>query len=200
MPTDHLDRVDEILQSSQYGNLQFVKRLEYNLNCNWKVFVDNYLDGGMHVKYAHPNLAANLDLKSYSTEVHDKYSVQRASAAIEEGQVRVKGRADYVYVYPNLMINRYGDWMDTNLVIPLNSSQCVVRMDYYLEQNKVEQKEWIEESLVQSDQVQKEDIWLCETVQKGLESTAYSVGRYAPTVEHGMHDFHKTLFRELSQK
>jgi len=26
--------------------MEWVKRVEYPMNCNWKVFVDNYLDGG----------------------------------------------------------------------------------------------------------------------------------------------------------
>src|SRR5262249_40867453 len=29
--------------------LWFVQRREYEIDCNWKVFVDNYLDGGYHV-------------------------------------------------------------------------------------------------------------------------------------------------------
>ena len=27
-------------------DLSWVKRVEYPMECNWKVFVDNYLDGG----------------------------------------------------------------------------------------------------------------------------------------------------------
>jgi choline monooxygenase len=38
--------------------------------------VDNYLDGGMHVPYAHKGLDTNLDTGSYTTTVHDCYSVQ----------------------------------------------------------------------------------------------------------------------------
>src|SRR5262249_36965961 len=29
--------------------LTFARRVEYELACNWKVYVDNYLDGGYHV-------------------------------------------------------------------------------------------------------------------------------------------------------
>jgi choline monooxygenase len=43
-----------------------------------------------------------------------------------------------------------------------------------------------------------EDIALCEGVQRGLESAAYSVGRYAPSVEMAMHHFHCLLHDNLS--
>ncbi len=36
--------------------LHFVGRREYDVACNWKVYVDNYLDGGYHVHTIHPAL------------------------------------------------------------------------------------------------------------------------------------------------
>src|SRR4051812_23189950 len=56
--------------------LRFVARKEYRLACNWKVFVDNYLDGGYHVNTVHPGLAGVLDYTKYRTEIDDHASVQ----------------------------------------------------------------------------------------------------------------------------
>ncbi|PRP89000.1 hypothetical protein PROFUN_02278 [Planoprotostelium fungivorum] len=195
---NHLMAAHEELSGTSYDGLEFVHGRDYPMRCNWKpqVFVDNYLDGGMHVKYAHPDLASDLDLSSYSLEVFDRYSVQRAAA--KEGE-RVKGRAQYIYLYPNLMINRYGDWMDINIVTPTGVDSCVVKMEYYLRSEKKGEAEWIEKSLAASHKVQEEDVWLCEGVQRGLESPAYDVGRYAPSFEKGMYDFHKTLYRQLNE-
>ncbi len=39
--------------SARLEQLQFHSRKEYTLNCNWKVYVDNYLDGGYHVPHLH---------------------------------------------------------------------------------------------------------------------------------------------------
>ena len=39
------------------------------VQCNWKVFVDNYLDGGYHVPILHKDLTTNLDISSYTTQV-----------------------------------------------------------------------------------------------------------------------------------
>ena len=46
------------------------------MECNWKVFVDNYLDGGYHVEHLHPALTDNLDISSYTTKVTNMYSMQ----------------------------------------------------------------------------------------------------------------------------
>ncbi len=82
-----------------------------------QVFVDNYLDGGYHVEHLHKALASNLDLSSYSLTVTPRCSVQRARGAAG-GDERVGGNAVYAFMYPNLMVNRYGPWLDTNVVMP----------------------------------------------------------------------------------
>ena len=73
------------------------------MKCNWKVFVDNYLDGGYHVEHLHPNLTSSLDIGSYRTLVKALYSLQEVGG---RGDLRVGQSALYVYMYPSLMINR----------------------------------------------------------------------------------------------
>jgi len=96
------------------------------------------------------------------------------------------------------MINRYGPWMDTNLAVPLGSTKCKVIFDYFLDTSLLDDQNFLERSLRDSEQVQMEDIALCEGVQRGLESPAYSTGRYAPSVEMAMHHFHCLLHSNLS--
>ena len=37
----------------EFSGLQFAERRDYIINCNWKVYVDNYLEG-YHIPIAHP--------------------------------------------------------------------------------------------------------------------------------------------------
>ncbi|XP_010541097.1 PREDICTED: choline monooxygenase, chloroplastic isoform X3 [Tarenaya hassleriana] len=181
-------------------SLSYICRREYTIDCNWKVFCDNYLDGGYHVPYAHKGLASGLDLNSYSTTMLERVSIQECgggSKAGEDGYDRLGSKALYAFIYPNFMINRYGPWMDTNLVIPLGPRKCKVVFDYFLEPFLKEDESFIERSLEESERVQMEDIVLCENVQRGLESPAYVKGRYAP-VEEAMHHFHCLLHHNLS--
>ena len=50
-----------------------------------------------------------------------------------------------------------------------------------------------------SDVVQQEDIFLCENVQKGLESRAYDVGRLCAKHENGVHQFHRMVHQYLNR-
>ena len=52
--------------------MRYVMRKEYELACNWKVYVDNYLEG-YHIPVVHPSLHKELDYDSYRVEPH-RYS------------------------------------------------------------------------------------------------------------------------------
>jgi phenylpropionate dioxygenase-like ring-hydroxylating dioxygenase large terminal subunit len=50
------------------------------IKCNWKVFCDNYLDGGYHVPFAHKGLADSIDMESYESLLFENVSIQRVHA------------------------------------------------------------------------------------------------------------------------
>ncbi|GMU57430.1 MAG: diguanylate cyclase [Candidatus Xenobia bacterium] len=181
------------LKLRRLDELFFVARRSWEIGCNWKVYVDNYLDGGYHVSHLHHDLAAKLDLEGYKTELFDTLSVQSCAGGED---ARVGAEAVYAFLFPNFMLNRYGPWLDTNLVVPLGVDRCLTVFDYYLEPEAVD-KTFIEESLKASDQVQQEDILICQSVQRGLGSRHYDKGRYAPLIEHADHQFHRLLARCL---
>src|SRR5262245_48003304 len=73
---ENLGPFPEKVQGMEIEKLQFAERRQYDLKCNWKVFVDNYQDGGYHVNTVHPKLAGALDYANYRTEVHGYNTVQ----------------------------------------------------------------------------------------------------------------------------
>ncbi|XP_026404184.1 choline monooxygenase, chloroplastic-like isoform X2 [Papaver somniferum] len=94
------------------SSLSYVARREYTIECNGKVFCDNYLDGGYHVPYAHTGLASGLKLDAYTTTIFDKVSIQACESSTYQQQGggddfdRLGSKAFYAFVYPNFMINR----------------------------------------------------------------------------------------------
>lgn len=191
------------LREMQTDHLQFVARRTYRLACNWKVYVDNYLDGGYHVGYLHRGLAAQLDMDSYQTEVFGRYSIQSGAGAGGDGTSstdfaeRIGDRVLYAWLYPNLMINRYGPMMDTNWVIPHGHDETEVIFDYYFTPETARDAQFVEKSLAASDIVQKEDVDICESVQKGLGSSSYDRGRYSVKREQGELHFHRLLAEDF---
>lgn len=193
-PADDFRTLHERLSTTGFERLKFVARKSYALRCNWKVYVDNYLDGGYHVAHLHKGLASALDLAGYRTELFPRYSIQSAGGAAQRDS-RVGDSALYAWLYPNFMINRYGPVMDTNWVLPLAPDRCLTVFDFYFSPEC--DQEFIATSLEASDLVQSEDVGICESVQHGLGSGSYDRGRYAAGLEYGEHQFHCLLAADL---
>ena len=49
-----------------------------------------------------------------------------------------------------------------------------------------------------SDEIQDEDVEICETVQRNLRSRVYDRGRYSAKRENGVHHFHSLLHEFLT--
>jgi len=185
-------------------NLHFFERCVYSLNCNWKVFVDNYLDGGYHVPHLHKALNSVLEYKQYTIENEDRYCLQSspmvasnedaATSATRQGE-----RAWYFWQYPNFMINLYKGYMDTNLVVPDGVDRCKVVFDFYFDDVSEAAAERNRQSIAVGERVNDEDVGICESVQRGLHSRAYGAGRLSVRREAGEHLFHRLLAGDLKR-
>ena len=187
----------------QLETLHFVKRVEYPLECNWKVFVDNYLDGGYHINTLHPSLAGVIPYSEYRSELFSRSSLQTTPLKTKStgvvSNVR-KGSAQYWWLYPNMMVNLYEGLMDVNVVIPEKVDRCRVVFEFYFQDVSQENSTFIEESLKVAHQVQMEDQEICQEVQKGLRSAYYQSGRFSVTREQTAYHFHQLLARETGLK
>jgi choline monooxygenase len=185
------------------GHLHWVERRHYTLDCNWKVFVDNYLDGGYHVPFVHHGLDSVLNYNEYAIETGERFCLQSsplstAGADPVTGAVRQGDRAYYYWIYPNFMINCYGRAMDTNLVIPRSVDRTDVIFDFYFDDVSAEASARNRASIDVSHQIQLEDDSICVSVQRGLRSRAYGTGRLSVRREAGEHLFHRLLHADLS--
>jgi choline monooxygenase len=184
--------------------LHFFDRRVYTLNCNWKVYVDNYLDGGYHVPHAHKGLSSVIEYTKYTIENFERACLQSSplsSDSTSEAGVAAtrQGRAFYLWQYPNFMINAYEGVMDTNLVLPLGVNRCAVVFDYYFADTSAAAEARHKESIAVSEQVQDEDMAICDAVQRGLSSRAYIAGRLSVRREAGEHLFHRLLHADFTK-
>jgi len=184
------------------SKLHYFDTRTYNIACNWKVFVDNYLDGGYHVPHLHKGLNSVLDYKEYTIENEDRYCLQSSPMVSSDedkatGATRKGDRAWYFWQYPNLMINCYEGYMDTNFVIPVDVDHCRVIFDFYFGDASEAAREYNEQSVAVGARVQEEDLGICEAVQRGLKSRAYGAGRLSVRREAGEHLFHRLLAADL---
>ena len=185
-----------------FETLHWMEQRVYTLNCNWKVFVDNYLDGGYHVPYLHRGLNSVLDSVNYTIETGDRFCLQSSPISPERADlptaaVRKGNHALYYWIYPNLMINRYEDVMDLNLVCPRGVDRTEVVFDFYFSDVSETVRKQNLASIAVSERIQAEDVAICESVQRGLKSSVYTTGRLSVRREAGEHLFHKLLYADL---
>ncbi|MCI0673617.1 MAG: Rieske 2Fe-2S domain-containing protein, partial [Myxococcaceae bacterium] len=180
----------ERIRPIDLGAMRFHRRVSYDVSCNWKVYVDNFLEG-YHLPYVHPGLSKVLDYRVYDTEPFRWYSLQH-SPLRNAGDVYGDGHAYYYFVYPNIMLNIVPGRMQTNRILPLGPDRCRVEFDYYYAQDEGTQAR-IDNDQSFSDEIQVEDVRICEAVQKGLVSGAYDAGRLNPKRENGVWHFHQRL-------
>jgi choline monooxygenase len=198
----YLGKIPEQAQGFQFEGLQFAERRDYVIHCNWKVYVDNYLEG-YHIPIAHPGLMREIDYAQYRTDTYRYYSQQfapiramKADDTAERAYAPGSGlqQAAYFWIFPNLMLNIYPDNISTNLIVPLSHDKTLTIFEWFFHDvadSKVQER--IRRAVAFSDEVQQEDIGLCENVQKGLRSSTYDRGRYSVKRENGVHHFHMLL-------
>jgi choline monooxygenase len=185
------------------AGLCWMERRTYTLNCNWKVFVDNYLDGGYHVPHLHRGLNSVLDSVNYTIETGERFCLQSSPISTQKADkqtaaVRKGDRALYYWIFPNLMINWYEGVMDFNLVCPRGVDRTEVIFDFYFSDVSEAGRKQNLASITVSERIQAEDVAICESVQRGLASRAYTAGRLSVRREAGDHLFHKLLYADLT--
>lgn len=205
MPLDEfLGRLVKRVAPLGVHRLHYFDSRTYDIHCNWKVFVDNYLDGGYHVPHLHKGLSSVLDYRQYSIENEDRYCLQSSPMVSSDqdaatGATRKGDRAWYFWQYPNLMINCYEGYMDTNYVIPVDADHCTVIFDFYFNDVSESQRQYNIQSVNVGNRVQDEDLGICEDVQRGLKSRAYAAGRLSVRREAGEQLFHQLLAADLKK-
>ena len=166
----------------------------WEIACNWKVYVDNFLEG-YHVPHVHPALNRMLDYRSYRTELAPWSALQWSPLESDPG-LYGDGDALYWWLWPNTMLNVLPGRLQTNRVVPLGVDRCRVEFDFYYAMDASPEAEARREGdIAFSDEVQDEDLTICEDVQRGLASGAYEPGRLNPLRENAVHHFHELLRR-----
>jgi choline monooxygenase len=194
-----LEDIPRRLGHRQFEAMQLAGRRDWLVNCNWKVYVDNYLEG-YHIPIVHPSLNRELDYEEYRTETKRFYSIQH-SPIRQERATRLladeksgETEAQYFWLFPNLMLNVYPDNYSTNLILPIDEKRTLTIFEWYFrDAAREETAEAVRRTIEFSDEIQLEDIQICEAVQRGLQSRTYEQGRYCVRRENGVHHFHGLL-------
>jgi choline monooxygenase len=188
----------EQVERFDFARMKLFQRRTYDMKCNWKTYVDNYLEG-YHLPSVHPGLNRELDYGAYTVEPHARHvrqfspirGTQPGDAAPRRyGEARQDLTTDYFWIFPNWMLNCYPDNVSLNIVLPLGAGRSLAVFEWYVPEEDLGSKA-ASDSVEFSEQIQIEDVAICETVQKNLHSRSYERGRYSVKQEKGVHAFHR---------
>lgn len=156
----------------------------HEIHCNWKTYVENYLEG-YHVPIVHPSLAAAIDASRYEIELRGEIVFHYAPA--REGAA-VSGL--WGWMWPCLGINGYANGWMMERMWPLDHQRT--RLDYlYFFPRDVRESEQAE-AVAASEVTTAEDIAITEAVQRNLDAGIYDRGRLSPKHEEAV-----ALFQDL---
>ncbi|HXE91226.1 MAG TPA: aromatic ring-hydroxylating dioxygenase subunit alpha [Terriglobales bacterium] len=185
--------------------VRFFERREYVMQCNWKTYVDNYLEG-YHLPSVHPGLNRELDYGRYVTETFPRHSRQSSPIRGPENERDAPRRypdaaglaAEYFWIFPNWMLNCYPDNVSLNIVVPLAAEETLAIFEWYV-LPELTNTEAAQAGVRFSHEIQLEDEDICEKVQRNLRSRSYERGRFSVRQEKGVHHFHR-LYAEWMKR
>jgi len=193
-----LGELPQQAEKFSFAGMKLFERRSYEMKCNWKTYVDNYLEG-YHLPSVHPGLNRELDYNAYVVEPYARHVRQfspiRGAQPGDTTPRRYQEASedlttDYFWIFPNWMLNCYPDNISLNIALPVAPERSLAIFEWYLPE-KEHGSPAAKASVEFSDQIQIEDVGICETVQKNLRSRSYSRGRFSVKQEKGVHAFHR---------
>ena len=180
---------DERLRDWPIETYRFVRRSTHEIRCNWKTYVENYLEG-YHVPNVHPALDAAIDAAQYKVEIQAPAMFYSAPARDNSPVSGIWG-----WLWPCLGINVYANGMMMERMWPIDHARTRLDYLYFFPKNLPESE--IARAMASSEVTTVEDIAITEAVQRNLDAGVYESGRLSPKHEDGVAWFQTRLLQTL---
>jgi len=174
-------------------------RRVYDIEANWKAVVDNYLEC-YHCPVAHPGFTELIDVRDYTIREYDYFSTQTGPLKEAQSLYDASGGVTdgfYAFLWPNFTLNIYpgpGN-VSLNLFLPLGPNRTRAIFEYCFVDAVGEQEE--NDFVAFIEQVQVEDIVLCESVQRGLRTGYLQQGKLMLRQERALQHFQRLVYQFL---
>jgi choline monooxygenase len=206
--------VDERWADYDLSLLRRGREAAIECNANWKLAVENFSES-YHLAWVHPALNG-------CSRMEDHFWFDMGDSLVGQGSLKyysgeVEGRrlptfpnvettqretiAEYITVFPNLMLGVHPDYFLVFMVNPLSVDRTLERMIFYFVGDEAMTEEnsalrdippdlWIETN--------DEDIAVIERMQKGRRSPAFDGGCFSPALETTVKQFQNLVFRAIN--
>jgi choline monooxygenase len=173
--------LDTRLGKRDLSKLVHTDRRSHDIDCNWKVYVENYLEG-YHIPLVHPQLNAEVDATKYEVTVDNGVCFHNAptrnTGGVYDGL--------WAFVLPGLGVNVYEHGLMMERMVPLSLGATRLIYDFYLTADAASDPVKRQSVISTSAIVTAEDKWICERVQANIDAGVYEAGVLSPRHEAGV--------------
>lgn len=160
------------------ADLRVARHTTHDIACNWKTYVENYLEG-YHIPAVHPGLNSAVDAAQYRVDLEPPVVFHQAPP---KDDAPVAGL--WAWSWPVLGVNIYADGVLMERMWPVDHRHT--RLDYLFLVSGESSPEAMHRSVAASEATTAEDVWITEAVQKNLDAGIYQTGRLSPKHEEGI--------------
>ncbi|MEM8906077.1 MAG: SRPBCC family protein, partial [Actinomycetota bacterium] len=191
---DALGRLPELAAPIPLEGYRFHSRRAHRLRCDWKTYVENYLEG-YHIPYVHPRLHREIDVRRYEVTTGDRVVTNHAPPRDPDADGVYDGL--FAWLWPNAAVNVYGVGMSIERMVPVAPGE--MRIEYLFCFSADATGAQIDDTLAMSTEVTDEDLRITEAVQRNLDAGVYDTGILSPRHEAGVAYFQSLVVDAMGE-
>lgn len=179
---DAIGGLDAAAAHVPFEGFEIERTARHPLACNWKTYVENYLEG-WHIPFLHPALVADVDVAAYEVHAGDTFCTHHApprDGAATDGF--------WAWLWPNTAINVYRGGMSLERIVPTGPASMEIVYTYLFAPDVP--REAREKAMGASLTLTHEDRQVCEAVQRAMAAGAFDTGLVSPRHEQGIARFY----------
>lgn len=171
---------------------RFVGEETFEMDCNWKVYTDNYVEG-YHIPGIHPAFNAVIDFEKFTTEGRNRTVIMQAPQ--KDGAVY---SGTWLWRYPNMTLSTFPGGMNISRIVPLGPRRVRQYYNFLFADTSPEALERHRRTMAWTCNVIREDFAVCEGTQANMEAGIFTHGPLSPRHEDGVRYYHALLQQALA--
>jgi choline monooxygenase len=204
--------ITDKIEGYDFGTLQFCESLEFDINANWKLAIENFIEP-YHVFSCHPWLNSFVGMEQRHAPTFEDhvlicgYEFQKTDPARGEGlpyfpnlPEEKKKRGEWFVLFPNFAFEIFPDQVDVFIAKPKGIDRCQETIALYFIGDAAVSRDYVEgrNTVIQNwHDLNREDIGIIERMQAGRASEGFDGGVLSPYWDPVLQHFARLVYAAM---
>jgi choline monooxygenase len=205
----YVQPVSERLQGYDFTALEFAEALEFQIQANWKLAIENFIEP-YHVFSCHPWLNSFVGMAERQAPtfdghvLHCGYEFQKTDPARGEGlpyfpnlPEEARKRGEWFVLFPNFAFEIFPDQVDVFIATPVSTDRSIETIALYFIGAGAHEDQYARgrETVIQNwNDLNAEDIGIIERMQAGRASEGFDGGVLSPYWDPVLQHFARLVY------